>query len=745
MKLGMLALLLGFAGNAVASGVLLEAETFANCGGWKTDTQFVDCMGSAYLIAHGIGIPVADAVHSLTLPHAGAWRVWVRTRDWTPDYEGEKPGRFRLAVNGQSLPSVLGVTPATWGWADAGTFTCANAEVELQLQDMTGFDGRCDAIYLTDDLTATAPPAEGPELAAWRAQMFGEAEAPATTLDGFDLVVVGGGIAGTCAAIAAAEEDMRVALIQDRPMLGGNASDEIRVKTQGEERHRIVTAVKNWKSNGNPQQDADTNRLSQVNLHTNIACFTGYRAYGVVTNGAGLIEAVDARAVSSGRRYRFCAPYVVDSTGDGWVAYWAGADYHMGREAKSEFGESYAPDTADASTMGCSMLWTSALGEEAIAFPDVPWALPVSGTRSATSGDWTWETGLGVSENTIYDAEMLRDRLLRAVYGSFSNAKKKAENANRYLTWVPFNAGRRESRRIVGEYFVKQDDVVNSVYFDDAVASATWPIDLHYYNGNSGYIAGTHQYSVPKWYIPYRALICRDVRNLFLAGRCASLTHVAMGSSRVMNTCGQMGVAVGYAASLCKKYGCLPRDIYCVPERTRELQGLIGGSWPEEAEEDDDIPEFSVVIDNEDTLHTQLSGTWIVSTSASPNNYYAANYYVNKSNGRSEHSENTWFAFLPSLPEKGLYEIELLWNSSSARATNAPVEIVAMDGVVTQRVDMTANGGTFRSLGRWSFDPNSETQPMIRLLTVSAASTQAGSAYVIADAVRVTRSYDTIV
>ena len=394
--------------------------------------------------------------------------------------------------------------------------------------------------------------------------------------------------------------------------------------------------------------------------------------------------------------------------------------------------------------MGCSMLWTSAVGEEATTFPDVPWALPISGTRSATGGDWTWETGLGISENTIYDAEMLRDRLLRAVYGSFSNAKKKTENANRYLTWVPFNAGRRESRRILGEYFVKQDDVVNAVYFDDAVASATWPIDLHYYNGNSGYIAGTRQYRVPKWYIPYRALVCRDVRNLFLAGRCASLTHVAMGSSRVMNTCGQMGVAVGYAASLCKKYGCLPRDIYRVPERTRELQSLIGGSWPEE-EKVDDLPEFSVVIDNEDTLRTQLSGTWIVSTSASPSDYYANNYYVNKDNGVSFHSAETWFAFLPDIPEKGRYEVELLWNSSSSRATNAPVEIAAMDGVVTQRVDMTAEGGAFRSLGIWSFDPGADTPPRIRLLTEGATSTMAGSAYVIADAVRVTRVYDTIV
>lgn len=738
---------------AGANNVWVEAESFSDHGGWVNDTQFVDCMGSPYLLAHGMGVPVADATTSIVLP-AGTWRVWVRTRDWTPDYDGEKPGRFQVTIDGTALPTILGIAPAEWGWADAGTFEHPTAgSVALGLHDLTGFEGRCDALCLTDDLTAPAPPAGGETLAAWRAEIRGESTDPETTVEA-DLVVVGGGLAGISAAIAAAEEGLDVILIQDRPFLGGNASGEIRVKPQGEVRHRIVRALGNAKENGNAHAHVDdTNRLNAVAACPSIDCRTGWRAYGVVTNAAREILAVDARHVETGARTRFVAPLFVDATGDGWLGFWAGAAYRMGRESKDEYGESLAQTVADTCTMGNSMLWSTVAHDTVQPFPEVPWATVVSKSKSATSGDWTWEAGLGDDENTIYDAEALRDRLFRAVYGSFSTARSKnADNQKRSLQWVPFNAGKRESRRIIGDYVVKQGDVENSVWFEDAIGTATWSIDLHFYKDTSGFIAGTKQVAVDRWYMPYRAICCRDVPNLFLAGRCASFTHVAMGSSRVMNTGGQMGVAAGYAASLCRKYGCLPRDIYRSAAKTVELQALIGGTWPARTE----VGEMAVptngsgsgtttpdaiIVDNTDSAHTVSSGSWTVSTSASAGAFYGSNYLVNKcasSDTTATCNAVTWFAFRPALPQSGRYIVDLYWNASANRATNVCVIVSAADGVHTNRVDMTQGGGSFSALGIWSFDPEATPVPEVRLCSEDALGTTAGKAFITADAVRLT-------
>ncbi len=160
--------------SASAAEVLVEAETFQQKGGWVIDTQFVDLMGSPFLLSHGMGVPVADAVTSVTMPSVGTWRLWVRTRDWTPDFAGVKPGRFQIALNGVTLPAVFGTAPAAWGWSDGGTFSLTDPGVEIRLIDLTGFDGRCDALFFTDDLAASAPPNESSALRAWRAQRLGD-------------------------------------------------------------------------------------------------------------------------------------------------------------------------------------------------------------------------------------------------------------------------------------------------------------------------------------------------------------------------------------------------------------------------------------------------------------------------------------------------------------------------------------------------------------------------------------------
>jgi|LSQX01.3.fsa_nt_gb hypothetical protein len=708
--------------DPLPSSVLLEAEAFNDYGGWVLDTQFVPTMGSPYLNAHGRGVPVEDAVTETFLP-IGEYRAWVRTRDWTPDYTGEdKPGRFQVIVNGDALENLCGTNPPAWGWFDAGVFTTTDEVVSVALHDLTGFNGRCDAIYFTADLAAPAPPEEGLSLDAWRAVQRGDNAVEPDSAGEYDFVVVGGGIAGTCAAIAAAQQGLEVAIIQDRDVLGGNASGEIRIRTNGDYRHSIVASVRNTYENGHSGAHiCDTNRMDYVSAIPGISIFTGWRAYGAETNEDGTIAYVDARDVRTGERLRFSAPVFADCTGDGWVGYWAGADFRMGREARAEFNESLAPVQADGSCMGNSLLWTTTLAEENTSFPEVPWALMVSGTANETKGDWTWEAGLGADENTIYDAEELRDRLLRAIFGNFYNAHKL--QPKRKFTWVPYVAGKRESRRLMGDYIVTQSDVQSKVWFEDAVGTASWPIDLHYYLPNTNYRAGCTQTAVGSWYFPFRSLYSRNVGNLFMAGRNISCTHVAFGSLRVMNTGGQMGVAVGYAAALCKKYDCLPRDIYRSPAKTQELQLRVGGVWPARKVQlvQPDIPDEEwIYVDN---LDAEVSGPWELSS------YESTRYGPDYLHSKKIEDENMWVRYTPPLESNSMYCVQLMWNGEKDRTTKAAIEIATSYGTTTNYANMTVNTGLWNTVAIERFAGDGTES--VRLLTIGN-----NGYYVIADAFR---------
>ena len=704
---------------------LVEAESFASKGGWAVDPQFVDIMGSPYLLAHGMGEPVADAETNVEFGFPGLVRAWVRTRDWTPDWNGEKPGRFSLAVGDAVFPQTLGVAPPDWGWVDAGSVRVAAGQQTIALKDLTGFEGRCDAVYFTSVDATNPPPNDAASLAAWRAEKRGESAAPEDVVNA-DLVVVGGGIAGTCAAIAAADAGMSVAIVQDRPMLGGNASDEIRVRTEneGDEFHWIVKAVRNNTKNAEDKKADDINRLAVVESY-GVAPHLGWRAYGVETNAQRKIVAVDARHVETGARRRFVAPLYVDATGDGWLGYWAGAEFMLGREAKTEYDEpTHGQDVADTSTMGNSLLWTTKTNETAYVFPSVPWATKISGNRADTAGGWQWEAGLDPEEDTIYDAEMLRDRLFRAIYGSFSNTKAKAGNEKLVFDWVPYIAGKRESRRIVGDYIVREKDVIDHRQFEDAIGIATWSVDLHRKDGNSGFIAATTHYRYGRWWMPYRSLCCRDVPNLFMAGRCASYTHVAFGSSRVMHAGGQQGVAAGYAASLCKKYNCRPREIYRDAAKTVELQSLINKkneyTWPK-VETSREIA--SVIVDNADASGVEISGEWPVSDYNSER--YGSDYLHNNKIA----SNDLWVRFTPEIPSNATYVVSLFWNGDDSRGSAVPVEIVYDGGVVTNLVDMTRKSSVWNAIGTWSFKKGNSGS--VRILTIGQKEKT-----VIADAVK---------
>ena len=217
--------------SLIAQTVLVEAESFAEIGGWSIDPQFMDQMGSPFLLAHGLGVPVVDARTEVRIPQAGTYRVWARTRDWVARWKVPgTPGRFQVLIESTPLKTMFGTEGAEWHWQDGGTIPLPAKSVKLALHDLTGFDGRCDAIILTRDLKWTPP--DGDALAAYRRKALGLSTSPEPA-GTFDLVVVGGGMAGTTAAVAAARLGLEVALIQNRPMLGGNASSEIRVYPEG--------------------------------------------------------------------------------------------------------------------------------------------------------------------------------------------------------------------------------------------------------------------------------------------------------------------------------------------------------------------------------------------------------------------------------------------------------------------------------------------------------------------------------
>ena len=578
-------LLAGCAGPPVTEDLLVEAESFRHKGGWVVDPQFVEQMGSPYLLAHGLGRPVKEARTILKKKVRGDYHVWVRTKNWVPG-PWPAPGRFLLRVNGQRSDTLGDLPEAGWHWQYAGIFRLHSRSLELALEDLTGFEGRCDAVFLSR--RATPPPEDPAALSSWRRELLGEDTVPPVTKE-FDVVVVGGGIAGCAAAIAAAQQGLQVALVHDRPVPGGNASSEIRVHTEGitGEADPILKMINtdHW-PNGDPRaRQDDRKRLRALHQYKNISLFFNWRAYATQTRKDS-ITAVDARHTSTGERIRFRAPWYIDCTGDGWIGYWAGAEYMYGRESAATYGERlekygdlWSPVKADNRVMGSSVLWRTTEKGKPVPFPEVPWALTVAKEYSATHGTWKWEFSRD-DVSQINNAEEIRDHMFQAIYGSFYNAKQKQENARLALEWVSYLIGKRESRRLKGDHIFTFADVRALRKFPDAVAWGVRPVDVHYQQiladpTRPDFLSEALYYRVKYYTIPYRSLYSKNICNLFMAGRCFSCSHIGLGGPRVMNTTGQMGVAVGLAASLCKKYGVNPRQLY--PDHIGELQGMIKG------------------------------------------------------------------------------------------------------------------------------------------------------------------------
>jgi len=559
----------------------VETETFRYAGGWVLDQQFMEQMGSPFLLAHGMGVPVADASTEIELPVPGTYRIWVRTRDWVAPWNGKgAPGRFQVLVNGQPLAATFGTEGAEWHWQDGGNTKIASRKATLALHDLTGFDGRCDAILLTTR-SGFRPPDGGEPLAKFRRQVLRLRNTPKPA-GSFDLVVVGGGIAGTAAAISAARHGLQVALIQDRPVLGGNNSSEVRVHLGGEIRlppYPAIGAVvdeldaKRGKGNAAPAASYDDEKkLGVVRAEKNIQLFLSTRATRVEMTGHR-IAAVIATDLPTGSESRFTAPLFADCTGDGSLGAMAGADFRYGRESRAETGESYAPEKADQLVMGTSVMWYSEDAGKPVPFPDTPWAVQFTEAtvQNAVRGDWNWETGQ--NRHQVNEFEMIRDHGLRAVYGNWSFQKNqsldKAKYTNLRLAWVAYVGGKRESRRLLGDVILTQQDVESQRAFPDAAVTATWSIDLHVPEPkHSAQFPGQEFRSVASfgkkapYAVPYRCFYSRNISNLFMAGRNISVTHVALGTVRVMRTTGMMGEVVGMAAAVARRHNSTPRAVY---------------------------------------------------------------------------------------------------------------------------------------------------------------------------------------
>ena len=571
-------LVLGGGAAAGAAEVLVETESVGERGGWVVDQQFMDVMGSPYLLAHGLGRPVAPARTQVEFPAPGAYRLWVRTKDWVP---GHQPGRFMVVVDGAPARAVFGTQGRGWLWQDGGTVEVRAKSASVEVVDVTGFDGRCDALLFTTDVGLVPPNEPGPAMDTWRRRLLGLPDVPPSAGE-FDVVVVGGGIAGTSAAVAAARLGCRVALVHDRPVLGGNASAEIRVHTGGQPGDRIVGEInatydKEAGAEPHPARGFDERRHAVVEAEKNVQVFLNTHVFRARTEGRR-IASVDGRHVMLGKELRFAAPIFIDCTGDGSVGAWAGAEFRVGREARAEHGESIAPEKADRMLLGTSLMWGTRETDHETAFPLVPWCKDVARDLEAAGGDWTWEYGHYL--DTITEAEEIRDYLLRAIYGAWSNAKNgsnQARYARRELSHVPYVAGKRESRRLIGDYILTQGDLEASRPLPDGVATGSWSIDLHVPT-DYPFRAKAEFNKVEPYPIPLRCLYSRTIENLMMAGRSISVTHVALGSTRVMNTGGQMGVAVGAAAWLCKKHATVPRGIY--EKHLDELLDIVNGRGP---------------------------------------------------------------------------------------------------------------------------------------------------------------------
>ena len=409
----------------------------------------------------------------------------------------------------------------------------------------------------------------------------------------FDVAVIGGGAAGICAAVAAARNGSKTVLVQDRPVLGGNASSEMRVHLNGVNH---LTTGKAERETGIIEEILLHNRFENeqesfpvwdhvlydfVVREPNLTLMLNTQAIEAVMEGNKIKSALCWQATTE-MLYTINAPIYIDCSGDGLLAATSGAEYRTGREGKAEFNETYAPDEPDGWQMGATLLMSSKDMGRPLKYSPPSYAIKYTHEgaskkrKFAGFQDGIWWIEVGSKDDIIADAEKNRHKLMGYLHGVWDYIKNSGnfpEAENLALDWVGSLPGRRESRRFIGDYIVSEKDLTEHKHFEDAVAFGGWSLDEHNPGGieNISEPPSYFHYHFDRVYeFPFRSLYSKNVSNLMFAGRNVSQTHIALSSTRLMATCSLMGQAVGTAASICVKRNVTPREV--AQKHIKELQ-----------------------------------------------------------------------------------------------------------------------------------------------------------------------------
>ena len=618
------------------NNIFIEAESFKNKGGWVIDTASMETIHSAYLMAHGMGNPVEDAFTDFEITDNGTYSIYALTRDWTAVWDvKDSAGKFTIKLNGIELSEILGTNGKDWAWQFAGKVQLEKGTHSISLHDLTGFNGRCDAIYIT--ASDETPDSAIPSIDEMRRELNWKEiqDCPET----FDLVVVGGGIAGICTALSALRSGVNVALINDRSVLGGCNSSEIRVCMGGMinlppypnlgKIVKEIAPIVGYPSIYEKECYEDYRKMAAFQVkeekYADCKIFTNEFVSDIERDGKKITGIICTNTVT-GKKTRIIGNTFADCNGDAVLARKMGCQTMYGREAKDEFNESLAPEEHQNLVMGHSIRWYSEARENKVDFPDIDWNLAFDDNSclNCTSGDWEQETGF--RKDMVNEIEYIRDYGLRAIYSNWAyqkhHFKDKEKFANLELKWVSHIGGKREGYRVKGDYILTQNDIENTVIYEDATACLTWSIDMHFPDptnekefGEAFRSFAYHRGFPIPYPMPYRCLYAKDADNLFIGGRLVSTSHVAFSAVRVMRTLGELGEVVGLASSICKKYNCTPRQVYT--EHLDEFKVLLtkGVATPDA---------FNCGIGESESYHFKDIGWWHIKDGTCSDNSHKA-------------------------------------------------------------------------------------------------------------------------
>ncbi len=558
------------------SKIVIDASSFKEQGGWVLDTQFVVNMGTPYLLAHGLGKPVENAKTEFEVECQGEYTIYAYTFNWLAPWKKEAAGKFKIQVDNIECETVFGTTSETWGWEKGTKISLEKGSHIISLNDLTGYEGRCGIVVLSDEECEL--PTGAKEITDFILASKKDSKVP---VEEFDLVVAGGGIAGMSAALTAARSGLKTALIQDRAVVGGNNSSEVRVWLGG------ITNTEPFPGIGNitnefeqlnarhygPDNTADLyeddRKLEILRKQPNLSLLTEHVLVDVEVNN-NIIEKAYAWDYRQGKMRELSAKLFCDSTGDATLGDLAGADYEVTTNGH----------------MGMTNFWCVKKTEEKHGFAPCPWAIDLKGVNfpgkigdgsfgeyfDRALGVWYWESGCEL--DPIEKAEYARDLNFRAMYGAWDaikNYDKSVEYENHDLEFSCYIGGKRESRRLMGDLILTKSEVKKGRAYDDSCIPSSWSLDVHYPNrkyyeafraGDAFLTSAYFERFNGPYFVPYRVLYSRNINNMFMAGRNVSVSHDALGTVRVMRTGGMMGEVVGYAAKMCVEKGVLPRDVY---------------------------------------------------------------------------------------------------------------------------------------------------------------------------------------